>query len=336
MNDAAYTDRSTHQAWRYAQRKAGQKLHLAEMRPDTTIAARAICGIAAPQGWRMTINVPLGHACGRCIKLRRAAESYPVAVPAEHGLRAMVETPAEETAVTPVDWPTICIMLLTFDRMEAADPVLRAILDGVSYSGALDVHIADDGSPDGYREHLAEIAAGYANVRNVGMTNAQRGGYGRSYNLASQAVHTAAAIVLPLEDDWLLTKPLDLDPLVATLMGDFGIGCIRLGYIGFTQELRGRIVAPTPAGMMLVFDATSDERHVAAGHPRLETVEWERAVGPWIEGAAAGATEFEWCGRSAARHGVAWPMDLVHPRGDLFDHIGARELGELIPEGTGG
>ena len=92
----------------------------------------------------------------------------------------------------------LAVCLYTFDRMENAEPTLRAALGLAKYPTPFHVHIADDGSPDGYRERLREIAAGYPNVRNVTVTNAERGGYGRSYNLASQAVHDYNYAVLSL------------------------------------------------------------------------------------------------------------------------------------------
>lgn len=211
---------------------------------------------------------------------------------------------------------------------------MRAALDGLHYSGPLAVHIADDGSVPGHVDALREIAGGYAHVVAIGATNAERRGYGASFNRATQAIHPAGGIVMPLEDDWLLTRPFDLDPLVETLMdGSLEIACIRLGYLGFTQPLFGQAVH-TPAGVMLQINAHSDEPHVNAGHPRLETVAYERAVGPWAEGLAPGATEFEWCQRPAARRGVAWPFDLTFAaqRSDsLFVHVGAHGLGEVEP-----
>jgi len=201
------------------------------------------------------------------------------------------------------------------------------------YSGPLHVHIADDGSIPGHVDALREIAGAYAHVQSVGSTNAERRGYGASYNLASQSIHTHHEIVIPIEDDWELSRDLDLDPLVETLTAGIGIECIRLGYLGFTQALLGA-VTHTPGGPMLLIDPRSPERHVAAGHPRIETRAWERAVGPWAERIQAGATEFDWCGRPAARSGVAWPLDLgpASQRGDaLFAHIGAHGLGEITP-----
>lgn len=234
-----------------------------------------------------------------------------------------------------MDWPTVCVILLTYEPgdRKTAEPTLRSFIEHVEYSGAIDVHIADDGSLDGHVAMLREIAGSSEKVRNVGSTNAHRGGYGRSYNIATHEAH-AAAILLPLEDDWTLTGPLNLDALVRTLLeAPSAIECIRLGYLGFTQGVVGTL-AYTPAGMMFVFDPESAERHVFSGHPRLETRDYERRVGLWPEGRPAGETEFEVAGRPASRIGVAWPMDLIPPRGQLFAHTGSVSLNQLQPGGA--
>lgn len=217
---------------------------------------------------------------------------------------------------------TIC--LLTYNRPEYAERTLRSTLDNVSYDGPLSVHIADDGTEDdNYIPRLKEIAGGYEFVRGVGSSNSLRGGYGANYNAAMQSVHQWSRYVLPLEDDWELRGHLDLTELARMLDQDEAFGCIRLGYIGFTQELRGQFVYHEAMHKMyLLFDPTTPEPHVFAGHPRLETVEWERAVGPWPEGRDPGDTEFMVAHRKAARRGVLWPLDLVKPSGGLFCHIG--------------
>jgi hypothetical protein len=251
---------------------------------------------------------------------------------------------------SPSEWPTVAIVLLTYvpfdhpERGVGAERTLRALLDNLHYSGPLGVHIADDGSPGaGYRERLRTIAGGYASVDWTGVTNAERGGYGRSYNLATQSVHHTAEYVMPIEDDWMLTRPLNLDPLVETLMPSGRLAglaewlnpieCIRLGYIGFTQRLRGEFLH-TPAGTMILIDPDSPEPHVFAGHVRIETREFERRIGPWPEGLSAGATEFAVSHRPASRAGVAWPLDLgpASQRSDsLFTHTGSVGLGEIEP-----
>ena len=60
----------------YAQIKRGQRLHLVyeagEGRDDQHLVKAGylsdpICGQPAPDGYRMTINVPLANACKRCL-----------------------------------------------------------------------------------------------------------------------------------------------------------------------------------------------------------------------------------------------------------------------------
>ena len=75
----------------------------------------------------------------------------------------------------------------------------------------------------------------------------------------------------------------------------------------------------------LEFSEFSSEPHVFAGHPRLETVSFQKEVGPWPTGLGAGATEFEVAHRSRARQGIAWPIDLVPLQGGLWGHIGTEQ-----------
>ena len=60
---------------RYAQEKLGQKLHLVHERADGGVGLEALCGRYAAGGWRMTINVPLGHACRNCLRDYRLSPS---------------------------------------------------------------------------------------------------------------------------------------------------------------------------------------------------------------------------------------------------------------------
>jgi hypothetical protein len=65
----------------YAQVARGQKLHLA-YEPGEGIDAhhliprgslgKPLCGRIVPNGYRMTINVPLANACKRCLRVYEA------------------------------------------------------------------------------------------------------------------------------------------------------------------------------------------------------------------------------------------------------------------------
>lgn len=221
-------------------------------------------------------------------------------------------------------WPPVCAVLLTCAR-SLDDPralyaqrTLATLLLNLGYSGELRIHIADDGSPPEHRDNLVAQARQSERKPEVTVTNAGGKGYGASWNIATQTVHLIAPIILPLEDDWELTHPLNIDGYVLALLSG-QINSIRLGYLSSTQPLYGQLVLVEDKRYLL-FDPSSPEPHVNAGHPRLETVEYERAIGPWIEGANPGTTEFAWCIEPAARIGVAWPMDA--PPWSWFAHIG--------------
>lgn len=228
----------------------------------------------------------------------------------------------------------------TFDhpRAEYAKTTLSTALSYIDPGAGneLHVHIADDGSDPKHVEQLKELAAQYGYEAST--TNAERGGYGKSYNLMMQALHSSCDLIMPLEDDWELTRILKLEHAVKALDDpDTGIRSIRLGYMGQTQELRGSVTFQHGQTYLLL-DPSSPEPHVFCGHPRIETVEYEKDVGAWPEGLRAGETEWEITKRWPARTGVAWPLDLMIPAsqdwGCMFAHIGSVSYNQEIPTGA--
>lgn len=216
----------------------------------------------------------------------------------------------------------VTLLLLTYNRFDYAKQTLMSALDNIMTTKKLAVHIADDGTGYEYTDRLRHIAGGYAHVEGITVTDSRRGGYGRNFNLATQVIHQHSDYVLVLEDDWELMKPLDLDRLIRALDGGIGVECIRLGYMSFTQALYGRVMAPPPHWeKYLLLNPNSDEPHVFAGHPRLETRMYQQRVGPWPEGLAPGDTEFAVAHKKQARIGVAWPM-FNDPDNSVFQHIG--------------
>lgn len=219
----------------------------------------------------------------------------------------------------------IAVCFLTYWRPDYAVPVLHSLAEHLQSSEPIWLHIADDGSPQPYRDHLLEIAHDHWGD-NVSVTNSERRGYGANFNFATQLTHQVADVVLPCEDDWLLTRPLDLDPLAAAVRSNPLTQCIRLGYLGFTQEIRGTLICAgcksDGSDVYLALDPDSPERHVMAGHPRLESVAWEKEVGLWPEGLDPNKTEWEVCAIPAARQGVAWPLWMNLSVGSIFSHIG--------------
>lgn len=189
-------------------------------------------------------------------------------------------------------------------------------------------HLADDGSSQEFRDKImtyARIAWG----DNTSVTNSDRRGYGASYNISSQVVHPQADLILPLEDDWEMLRDFDLDPFARLLRAGV-YRCIRMGYIGYTTTLRATFEYYENQHFLRL-DPDSQEKHVFAGGPRLETRDFQRAVGAWPEELGAGHTELEVIKNPETRHGVAWPIEAIKPKGDLFQHVGGLKAGDGSP-----
>lgn len=226
---------------------------------------------------------------------------------------------------------TLAVVMLTYSpsvespRHTYAKMTWLSLRKHLKYSGDLQFHIADDGSPI---EHIYGIQD--LEDFKFSVTDSCRRGYGANYNTATQSLHYRSDYMLMIEDDWELTRPLDLDPLIAAL--DEGLDCIRLGYLGWTQEVTGSLKKFSDQ-TYFVFDNDMPEPHVWAGHPRIETVAFQRSVGPWPEGLNPGSTEFEVATRvKEIGATVGWPLDLgvnaSQQHASLFAHIGAVQARE--------
>lgn len=228
---------------------------------------------------------------------------------------------------------TIAVQLFTYNRHEYMRRTLAALRTFMRSGNPIILHIADDGSDDQdaiIRQANHEASTGY--WKRVTMSNTERRGYGASYNEATRWTHSEADILLPLEDDWELLREFHPDQMIAALEESDGeYDCIRLGYIGFTQELRAKFVRLYGQNYLHLLPE-SPEPHVFSGGPRIETRARQRRVGLWPEGLQAGQTEFAVAHRPAARERVLWPIDLVRPYGDLFGHFGAISVNNIEPK----
>lgn len=221
----------------------------------------------------------------------------------------------------------LAVVLLTYNRLDYAQKTLEYALKHIKYSGELQFHIADDGSPEGYMCDLLNIAKAVG--INPTITIAPRRGYGGSYNLAMKSLLCSVDYVLPLEDDWQLTDDLNLDLLTGVLEDETRINCIRLGYIGYFHPLFAEFLYVRNHHFLLL-DPDSPSQYIFSGGPRVERISYTRNLGVWPELTPAGETELEVCRRSESRLGVAWPVDLIKPSGGLFVHIGARQIKDAL------
>lgn len=209
-------------------------------------------------------------------------------------------------------------------RAMYAQQTLDSLFRNLCTSASISMVIADDGSPEAYQQSIIdyarnqhfELIPGCPKVEAVTLTDSARHGYGRSFNIGAKMLHGAVDHILVLEDDWEMTRALNIDPHLRAL--ETGIfGCIRFGYLGTTQTLLGHVVQVEGCGTYWLLHADSPEPHVFSGHPRLESVAWQQANGPWPEGLQPGETEFAVAQR--VRDGIVWPAY----DGGSWVHIGS-------------
>lgn len=198
--------------------------------------------------------------------------------------------------------------------------------------------IADDGSSE---EHRAQLAAHLIRpvevegheLGRLEVVNSRQGGYGASMNLARATLAQMLGpehLALLVEDDWELRRALDLEPFANLIIEREEVGCIRLGYIGYTQPLVGEFIVSIDGHQWLLLQRSSPEGYVFAGHPRLEHAgffddwRWPRGMVPGdTEGLAA---KYYRERKPGPRREIIWPVDFQpasQQGASFFGHIGS-------------
>lgn len=145
-----------------------------------------------------------------------------------------------ENAVVPA--PRICMILLTYKRTDLAVRTIEGVCKNLDYpKELLSLYIADDGSPKEHIDALLAAAdqghlsiAGYHNEKFRPDTTF----CGMGWNTALARGHQNADILLWLEDDWELQKPLDIRPYVWMLTERGDVGLVRLGPLAVGSDMR--------------------------------------------------------------------------------------------------
>ncbi|KKL60762.1 hypothetical protein LCGC14_2202080 [marine sediment metagenome] len=126
-------------------------------------------------------------------------------------------------------------------RIRAAKRSLESWKEHLKFSGALHVHVADDGSyPElDYGETFwRELIGDWATVS---FSRQERIGLGASLNAGLAACKEITPFMLYAMDDWSLVAALDIDPWVQILEDNADVGCIRMGQpSGAVKGGRGR------------------------------------------------------------------------------------------------
>jgi len=226
--------------------------------------------------------------------------------------------------------PPIGIIITTYERTDLAIRTIEGIKKYLTYSKPLFFHIADDGSSPGPIQRLLKaIGPDYE----VTVTNAERKGVGYSMNIALKQVWEKTSLVLILEDDWLLTAPLNLDKhaLALTLHSD-EYGIVRHGYL--STGIKAHLVGLD--GHCWWELEKGSHQYWISGQVSLRNLAWYQSYGYHVEGVSPGQQEISYCLQcELVQNGpkILWPPEF----GDYgpWKHIGgigAESLNSVVPK----
>jgi hypothetical protein len=220
----------------------------------------------------------------------------------------------------------VTVILQTFQRTEYALRTIAAARENLR-SPDLRWYVADDGSRE---EHVQTVLSALDGVNLVGW-HSERRGYGGNANAAWARANEVGALSLWVEDDWVLTQPLDLYPYAALLMETAEIGTVRLGNLNL--DIRGR----TWGYGGRVYWKLDREPHIEGtpvftGHPSLRHRRYLEAYGPYPEGLTPGDTELAYAYQfrmgTPDAPGIVWPAD--YPSSGYFAHVGTVKSETLL------
>lgn len=210
----------------------------------------------------------------------------------------------------------ITIILQTYRRTEYALRTIAAAHELLHYTGPMYWYVADDGSPIEHGKAIYELIE---HLPVFGGHWARRG-YGANANAAWDAA--PSDLTFWLEDDFVLTQPLDLTPHAYALMDAPALGMIRLGYINGAmlepaQSFAGRRYHTIPR------DWPDTSFYAFTGHPSLRHRRYREAYGDYPVGLGPGDTELAYAYQYRVGSGplIVWPEG--YPPEGAWAHIGA-------------
>lgn len=220
--------------------------------------------------------------------------------------------------------PAIAILLTTYKRPECAIKTIRALKENLRWD-QIWWCISDDGSPmSDVNAYSAEIGPSY----NIRIFNSDRQGVGVGMNRALKKIFETTDLVLVMEDDWVLQRPIDVGPYVRTLTNNPTHGMIRYGYI-----------SPNVLGYLISEENTlywrlepNEETYRFVGHPSLRHKRFHEVYGWYDEGLPAGMTELSMCGKVNQKPdgpSILYPAECG--QWGFFGHIGAESLADIQP-----
>jgi glycosyltransferase involved in cell wall biosynthesis len=196
-----------------------------------------------------------------------------------------------------MNWPEITVLIITYKRPDETRGVIRALQKNLSYPNLTWI-ICDDSSGKDYQNALK---VDYPHIKVVSTT--ENSGWGANVNNGLH--HVKSSYVFAIENDYILTQPLDLRIGVALMQVNDAIGRIRYdGVVGHQVICHLResdIVQYLPTyrqGMALpgklsywLIDSASPSLWLYSNRPSLSHIRFWKFYGNYPEGLRLGATE---------------------------------------------
>ena len=213
--------------------------------------------------------------------------------------------------------PDIAVLIPTYNRPKIVARCVTALMQNLRYSGGIRYYVGvDDDDP---RDTNAEFY--YLPGRSlVTLLPGPKRGLGANLNML--IVETKEELILQLDDDHILARPLNLDRHAEELMTNEKAGWIRLmGVEGHRYEakLLGRY-------WKVYWD--SQDLYIPSNRPHLKHRRWFDTFPRYPEGLKVGETENEYCrnckeiaiGLGYYAPHVLVPLDCGSEEG--WDHVG--------------
>ena len=228
----------------------------------------------------------------------------------------------EKGGLAEIPAPKICVCLLSYLRTEMALRTIRGLAENLDYPKELvSFYVGDDGSPSEHMDAiLAEIKnngfelAGYHNEKSRPGTPF----CGLGWNKALRQGHNHADIILWMEDDWVLERPLDIRPYVRLLLEREDVGIVRLSGLPDGLDLR----VQTHNGIHYL-ECLRSTRMAYSGNPHLRHVRFSEYYGTFGINLTPGDLEIaydEKFRRSTGGPNIWRPADIS--AWGIFGHIG--------------
>lgn len=230
--------------------------------------------------------------------------------------------------------PIIAVLFTTYsakdERTEEALETIRSLKQNLIYDQVL-WWVSDDGSS---KEHQLAIRNEIGDSYQVHWFNSERQGVGFGMNHSLRKIwDLGVELVLSLENDWRMERPVDMAPYVKTLMDHPEHGMIRFGYL--SPDLLGYIISEENKLYWRLENSGTTYRY--AGHPHLKHRRFHDSslggYGYFDEGLAPGMTELSMCGLTNRKAGpnILYPAECG--AWGFWGHIGKFSQADIIPFG---